>query len=74
MSIAMHNLDVHRHTRPSSAYADAAGSACDTLDAIRDAVLKSDCREATWIAAEEMTRLALQLQDIAKRLGCVNAD
>lgn len=65
----MQNLDIHRHSRPSSAYAEAAGAAIEAVDAIKEITLRSDCREATWIDAEQMTRLALKLQEIVRQFG-----
>jgi hypothetical protein len=75
----MQKLDIHRHSRPSSAYAEAASAAIEAADEIKVAALKTenglcrDCREATWIDAEHMTRLALKLQEIVRQFGQVTA-
>ena len=61
-------LNVNRHAKASTAYAEAAERVSELLFEIGFAGIK-DCRKATWIDAETMTRLALRLEEI-KRQFC----
>ena len=61
-------LNVNRHGKPSTAYAEAVTRVDELLFEIGAAGQK-DCRQATWIDAEQMTRLAMRLDEI-KRQFC----
>jgi hypothetical protein len=61
-------LNVNRHGKPSTAYAEAAERVSEILFDIGFAGQK-DCSKATWIDAETMTRLAMRLEEI-KRQFC----
>lgn len=60
----MQALNVRRHAKPSTAYAEAMAAIGEELEAIK--AIGKDCRTATWIEAEEMTRLAMALQNLRK--------
>lgn len=61
-------LNVNRHAKASTAYAEAAERVSELLFEIGFAGVK-DCRKATWTDAETMTRLAMRLEEI-KRQFC----
>lgn len=61
-------LNVNRHAKASTAYAEAAERVDELLFEI-GACGQKDCRQATWIDAEQMTRLAMRLEEI-KRQFC----
>lgn len=60
---------VHRHSKSSSAYADAANSVYAELFTIKESIFagQKDCRDATWTDAEQMTRLAMRLAEIRRQ-------
>lgn len=63
---------VHRHSKPSTAYAEACERVYAELFEIKESIFagQKDCRDVTWIDAEQMTRLAMRLEEI-KRQFCV---
>ena len=64
-------LNVNRHGKASTAYAEAAEQVYAELFAIKESIFagQKDCRDATWIDAETMTRLAMRLEEV-KRQFC----
>lgn len=61
-------LNVRRHAKPSTAYAVAAQAVYAELEALSPTNMKPfDCLDATWVDAEQMTRLALALQSLREQ-------